>query len=419
MSVVDLGAATGSVRRHTLPNGLTLLVRENHLAPVVALTVFLRAGSRYETVATNGITDLLGRVLLKGTRTRSALELAQAAEDAGGVIESGTDQEYAELRARGLARHWSTLLGILHEVVTAPSLPPAEVERERAVMLARIRGLEDQPFSVAARLLGRTMFGDHALGLPTAGEMESVTRLSREDLVRYLALHVTPGRLILSVSGAVAARDVVDEATERFAGLPAGPTEPPLAPPPTRPEQTRGHASRPFEQTHVLIGFLTPPIVHPDYPALRVLNTLLGHGMSSRLFHALRERAGLAYAVGSYYPTRRELSRLLVHIGTAPANAEAAERSIGVELARLREEPVGDDELARTKVYLTGSFDLDLRTNGHQSFYRGLYELTGVGHDWPERYREVIEAVTPADVLRVARRWLVEPAVAVVGPDAG
>ncbi len=138
--------------------------------------------------------------------------------------------------------------------------------------------------------------------------------------------------------------------------------------------------------------------------------------MSSRLFRALREQAGLAYAVGSFYPTRREASRLVIHIGTAPANAGRAESGILGEVERLHEEPVPDEELAGAKAFLCGAFDLDLRTNGRQSLYLGFFELAGVGHAYVVRYREVVEGVTAAEVQRVARRYLVEPAVATVGP---
>src|SRR5262249_55034302 len=153
----------------------------------------------------------------------------------------------------------------------------------------------------------------------------------------------------------------------RFATMAPGGPEPALAPPPARRARERVSEARPTEQTHLLVGYLAPPIVHPDYAPLRVLNALLGSGMSSRLFHALREEAGLAYAVGSFFPTRREVSRIVVHIGTAPANARAAEQGMLREVGRLRDQAVGEEELARTKTYLTGSFDLDLRTNAHQS----------------------------------------------------
>jgi predicted Zn-dependent peptidase len=410
------GPGAGLVLGDRLPNGLGVVVRENRAAPVVAFTLFVEVGSRHETPRTNGVTALLGRVLLKGTRARSALALARAAEDAGGLLESGTDQEYSELRASGLARHWPALLELLHDVTTAPAFAPEEIERERATLLAQIRGLEDQPFQVAMRLLSRALYGPHPYGYPTSGELATVGGLSRDDLIEHFEAFYGPERMLLAVSGQVSATEVLGEVTRVFGGLVPRRAVPEPAPPPARRATPRVAESRPTHQSQLLVGFLAPPIGHPDHAALKVANAVLGAGMSGRLFRTLRDEAGLAYSVGSFYPTRRETSRLVIYIGTAPSNLGEAEAGIERELARLREEPPPDEELLRAKAYLAGSFDLDLRTNARQSFYLGFFELMGVGHAYVRRYRETLEAVSAADVQRVAARYLVDPTVAVVGP---
>jgi predicted Zn-dependent peptidase len=399
-----------------LPNGLRVLVRENPVAPVVAATLFVAVGSGHEAAAVNGVSTLLGRVLLKGTRTRSALELAQLAEDAGGALESATDQEYSELRVRGLARHWRLLVELLHEVATAPAFLPDEIERERQTLLAVIRGLEDQPFQVANRLLARALYGDHPSGQPTAGTPATVERLGREELVAHFEATFGPERMILAVSGQVSAADVLPEVERVFGALPRRGGEPAMERAPVRPVTARVVESRPTEQTQVLVGYLAPPIGHPDHVPLKVLNAVLGGGMSGRLFRTLRDEEGLAYSVGSFYPTRRASSRVVVHIGTAPGNLARAEAGITREVRALQEAAVPDDELARAKAYLTGAFDLDLRTNARQGFYLGFFELMGAGHAYVGRYAAAIDAVTSEAVRRVAGRWLTEPATAVVGP---
>jgi zinc protease len=406
----------GPVTRLVLGNGLTVLVRENQGAPVVAMTLLSRGGSADETPELNGVTALLGRVLLKGTRALSALEVASAAEDAGGGIESGADQEYGELRTWGLARHWRPLLALLYEVVTAPRLDDGEIERERAVLLAQIRGLEDQPAQVANRVLARGLFGPRGYGLPTSGEEGTVARITRADLSGRLGETYAADRLVLAVSGAVAAGDVLDEVGRTFAGLARG--GPVTAPPPApaRPVRPRQHETAPTQQAHVLLGYLAPSVAAPDHVALKVANGALGGGMSSRLFRTLRDEEGLAYSVGSAYPTRRGAGRVVLHIGTAPGNVAAAEAGLRREVERLAGELVPADELERAKAYLSGSFVLDRRTNGRQSFYLAFYEAMGVGAEYVVHYPSLLEAVTATDVLRVARRHLVEPAVVVVGP---
>jgi predicted Zn-dependent peptidase len=178
----------------------------------------------------------------------------------------------------------------------------------------------------------------------------------------------------------------------------------------------RERQASPTQQAHVLLGYLAPPITAADHVALKVANGVLGGGMSSRLFRTLRDEKGLAYSVGSAYLTRRGAGRVVLHIGTAPENVEAAEAGLRGEVERLASEPVPDEELARTARYLSGSFVLDRRTNGRQSFYLAFYEVMGVGAEYVMHYPDLLEAIDATDVLRVARHHLVEPATVVVGP---
>ncbi len=409
-------AGLGPVTRLVLPNGLTVLVRENRAVPVVAMTLLSRAGAASEPPEQNGVTALLGRVLLKGTRARSAVEVASAAEDAGGGIESGADQEYAEVRTWGLARHWRRLLALLHEVVTEPRLADEEIERERQVLLAQIRGLEDQPAQVASRILARGLFGPRGYGLPSSGEEATVARIVRAGLVDRFGQAYATDRLVLAVSGALAADEVLAEVARLFDGRAAGGPLAAAPPPPDRPVRLRQRETSPTQQAHVMLGYLAPTVAAPDHVALKVLNGILGGGMSSRLFRTLRDEEGLAYSVGSVYPTRRGAGRIVLHIGTAPENVEAAEAGLRREVARLDGEPVPEDELGRTKAYLSGSFVLDRRTNGRQSFYLAFYEVMGVGAEYVMHYPSLLEAVDATDVLQAARRHLIEPAVVVVGP---
>lgn len=412
-----VGRADAAARFQALPNGMRVVVRENRAAPVVALTLLVRVGSRDDTDATSGLTALLGRTLLKGTRARSALAIAQAAEDGGGALEVGTDQEYSEVRAHGLAREWRRLLELLHEVATEPAFLPDEVDRERALLLARIRALEDEPTAVANRLILRALYGTHGYGRPTVGETGTVSALGRDDLARHFARAYTPDRMVLAVAGAVNGGDVLAEAARLFGGLSRGTGDQPAIPAPAAPATSRVRERRPTEQTHLRVGVLAAAVGHPDHPALRVTNALLGGGMSSRLFRVLRDEAGLAYAVGSTYPSRRDGSHVVAHLGCAPSKVSAAEAGIRRELARLGAETVDEEELGRAKAWLTGTLALDLRTNARQAFALACFELMGVGYAFAWRLPELLGPVTAADVQRMAGRYLRDPAVVVVGPD--
>jgi predicted Zn-dependent peptidase len=243
-----------------------------------------------------------------------------------------------------------------------------------------------------------------------------VEHLERAALVAHFERTFDPARMIVAVSGQVSAAEVLPEVERVFGTLPRRGGEPAVEPPPLRPVTPRVVESRATAQTQVLVGFLAPPIGHPDHVPLKVLNAVLGGGMSGRLFRTLRDEEGLAYSVGSFYPTRRDSSRVVVHIGTAPENLARAEAGIAREIRALQDAAVPADELARAKAYLTGAFDLDLRTNARQAFYRGFFELMGAGHAYVGRYPAAVEAVTGEAVRRVAAAWLTEPATSVVGP---
>jgi zinc protease len=173
---------------------------------------------------------------------------------------------------------------------------------------------------------------------------------------------------------------------------------------------------RPVQQAQVLVGYLGPTLTQPDYAAVRVLGTVLGGGMSGRLFTELRDKRGLAYSVGVLGTYRTGPSFLITHMGTAPPNAEAAEAGVMGEIDRIRDEEVTERELARAKAYLLGNLAMDRRTNARHAWYMAFFEVTGAGWDFPERYGRAVEAVTVADVTRVAREYLTRPTVVVVQP---
>ena len=334
-------AGLGPVTRLVLPNGLTVLVRENRGAPVVAPTLLSRGGSAEEAPELNGLTALLGRVLLKGTRARSALDVASAAEDAGGGIESGADQEYGELRAWGLARHWPRLLALLHEVATEPRFADDEIERERARAAGadpRPRGpagagRQPHPRRVALRPARIRLADERGGGDRRADHPGEPARPVRGDLRRR-----PPRPRRVRAPSPPTTCSTRRGGSSRGSGRARRPPRRP--PPPDRPVRLREHETSPTQQAHVLLGYLAPSVPAPDHVALKVANGVLGGGMSSRLFRTLRDEEGLAYSVGSAYPTRRGAGRVVLHIGTAPENVAAAEAGLRREVERLAGEPV-------------------------------------------------------------------------------
>ncbi len=414
----DAGAAPQTILRQRFESGLTVIVRESSAAPVVAVSVLVRVGSGLERPDNAGITNLLQQVLPKGTDTRSALEIAQMAEDIGGSVSASADTDFSEIRGSGLARYWRELLGLVADVTLRPALSPAEIEGERRLVLSAIRSRADQPFQRALETLQERVYGNHPYALAGLGRAEVVARLGREELLEHYGRHYRAGRTVVSVSGQVPAGAVMEEVARLFAAMPPGAGEAVPGSSGSPPRGERSILHHPAAQAQVLVGFLGPPIDHPDYAAVKVLSSALGGGMAGRLFREIRDRRGLAYSTGAFYPTRVGQGMLVAYLGTAPANAARAEEAIREEIGRLSREPLAREELVRAKTYLLGQFALDRRTNARLAWYQAFYEGSGVGHDFAARYARAVEAVTAADVERVARTYLASPAVVRLEPPA-
>ncbi len=405
-----------AVARHVLPNGLVVLVREDPAVGVVAASLMVRSGSALETAETAGVTNFLQRMLLRGTKRHSTLALAEAAEELGGGLDASGDVDYAELRGTAIARHWEALLSLMADVALEPTLPAAELERERDWVLGRLQERADQPFQRALDTVLIDLYGAHPYAWPALGRTESVKRLTRDALLERYATAYRADRMVLAVAGSVSRQRVIAVAERLFKRVPSGAATATTPDVETSPRGDRRLVERDARQAQVLVGFLAPPLTHPDYPAVRVLGAVLGGGMSSRLFVELRDRRGLAYSTGVLTTNRTGPGLFLPYLGTAPTNADAAVTGVLAEVERLRRDRVDERELGRAKAWLLGNLAMDRRTSARHAWYLAYSELVGGGWDWPERFARAVEAVTVADVVRVAERYLAKPTVVVLRP---
>ena len=226
-------AAEPVILSERLPSGLTVLVRENPSAPVVAVSVLVRVGSRWEREDNAGITNLLQQVMVKGTQTRSALAIAEAAEDVGGSVSASGDTDASEIRGSGLSRHWQRVLELIADVILRPSLPDPEIEAERRVVQSALRSRADQPFQRAYDTLMERVYGAHPYSRPILGRTAVVTRLDRTALLEHYRAFYRAGRTVVSVSGDISAPEVAAEVRRLFAEMPPGEgavSEPSVAP---------------------------------------------------------------------------------------------------------------------------------------------------------------------------------------------
>jgi predicted Zn-dependent peptidase len=399
-------AAVAQIHQERLDNGLTVVVRENPVAPVVAVSLLVKMGTRWEQPATAGISNFVHAVMVKGTAKRSGAELAEAVAALGGKISATGEVDYSEIRASALARFWRDLLGLVAELALEPKLLPDEVDRERDWLLSRVQKRRDNAPSRAFDAFYATLYGSHPYALPALGTPQSLARIDHAAIGGAYRAGYRPERMVLALSGQVAASEVLAEARRRFGGMARGglgvdaPIPTPVA------SARRVELEMPAQQSQILTGSLAPPLDHPDHAAVKVLSTILGGGMAGRLFAELRDKQGLAYTATSYYDPVREPGALVLYLGTSPENAPKAEAALLAEVERIRRDPVSAEELARAKGYLLGRYAMDRRTNERLAWYLAFYDIEGQPRDFPDRYRRAVQAVSTADILRVARRYL-------------
>ncbi len=397
--------------RFELENGITLLVREEHEVPTVAIRAVFPGGLRGETPLTNGAFTFLSELLPRGAGELGAREMARTVADLAGEIEGFNGRNTFGVKGDFLARFFDQGLILLRDVLLTPAFDPEEAEKIRAELLAELRRQEDSLPSVGFREFNRALFRGHPYALNTLGSVASLENLSLETLREIYRQHARPDKLVLAVVGDVDAAGVKLQVEQLFGGWAATPlpdqgavVESLLPPePPARPETI--NLSREREQVHIILGFLGTTLDGPDRYPLEILDQVLS-GQSGRLFTELRDRQSLAYSLSSFSLLGTDTGAFGIYIGTGPEKREEAIKEIWGQLFRVRSEPISAAELERARNVLVGNYRLGLQSNGARAMEMALNETYGLGLDFSARYPDYLEAVTPEQVQEAARRYL-------------
>src|SRR5438445_1309132 len=375
-------------------------------------------GSRLEDERYAGVSHFIEHLFFKGTQRRpTSKEIADAIEGIGGFVNASTDKELTAYWTRVPAEHVELGLDVLTDIVSNSKLAPADVERERMVILEELRMYQDQPQEFVQNLFDEIMWPDHPLGRDIAGTEQSVARLTQDDILEYASAHYRLPNLVIGAAGAFDDGDVVGVVGLRLtvAADPDGLLAPSLPAPLLEPRVIMRR--RRTEQAHICLGVRALSYLHPDRFALDLLNTVLGEGMSSRLFLNIRERLGLAYDVHSFTQKHRDTGHLGIYLGVDPKKAIEAIRAVIGEMHRLCDEDLSEEELHRAKEFTKGRLRLDLETTNGVAFWLTYQELLiGEIKDMDDELR-MVDAVTSADIRRVANAVLRSPIqAAVIGP---
>lgn len=379
----------------------------------VSVGAYVSVGTRHEEAAENGISHFLEHMAFKGTERRTAADIAREVEAVGGHINAYTAREQTAYYLKLLKEDLSLGVDILGDILCHSVFLPEEIERERGVILQEIGQANDTPDDIVFDHFQETAFPDQPMGWPTLGREAIIRTLGRERLRAYMRRHYTPSRMVIAAAGAVDHDALVALVRRHFADLP-GETPPP--PPPARYRGGEFRETRELDQVHIVLGFPGLAYGDPDYYAGLLLSTLLGGGMSSRLFQEVREKRGLVYSIYTFTQPYRDAGLFGIYAGTGAA--ELAEL-IPVTLAELRavQRRIEVDELARARAQVKAGLLMSLESTGARCEHIARH-LQIYGRVIPtEEIIRRIEAVSEADILRVAARlFRSTPTLAALGP---
>ena len=397
-----------SVTRRTLPNGLRVLVAENHNAPVVAIRTLVRSGADHDSAELAGLASMTAELLDEGAGERDGVRLAEDLGILGASLGSGTDWDASYVSVDVLSRNFENAFDILSEVNRRPMLPASSLERLRTERLMELIQQRDEPAAIAAKRFSSLIYGTGAYGNTIIGNPDSVARLSIDDVRRYYAAHFAPNNSSIVIGGDVGAAKALDAAERLFGdwSRAAVPARPAIAPQPFA-ESRIYLIDRPTSvQSEIRVGHIGVARTTGDYFALSVMNALLGGIFNSRINLNLRERHGYTYGARSLFAFRRQAGPFVV---SAPVRNEVTRESVSellAELRRIRTGDVEEGELNDTRNYLMGVFPATVQSASDVAGRLLDMELYDLPHDYFDRYRENIAAVSKEAVERVAQRYI-------------
>ncbi|MBX9742314.1 MAG: insulinase family protein [Chthoniobacterales bacterium] len=394
------------VQSFVLPNGLRLLIGEDHRLPLISMIAMFRGGLLAEDSYNNGLADLLSSTIIKGTKKRTAENIAQTIEQVGGSIGAAAGNNSFSVSVDVMKPDFSLGLDLLAEVLTEATFPDLEVQREKLSQLAAIKAEEDQLLSKGRHLLYQKLFGSHPYAMRLLGTTETVPKLTPAMLQALYQQGAVGQNGVLAIFGDVKAQEVVEAAKKAFQKMPPGALmlQNPSAPEPLTKPLCEEIAEK-KEQAIVLKGFLTTSVTSPDRTALEILNAAC-NDLGSRFFNRLREQEALAYYVGSSNFVGLAPGAFLFYLGTNPQKISKARALFEAEIGNVAEHGLTQEELDRAKKKIIGADAIATQSNGSFASYCASSELMGLGFDQYRRHQEEIQKVTLDQLNTVIKKYL-------------
>ncbi len=393
-------------QKTVLPNGIRIVTEDIPYVRSVSFGTWVDIGSRDEHEDNNGIAHFIEHMVFKGTKNYSLKRIARSLESVGGYLNAFTSKEHTCFYARALDVDLATAIGVIGDLLRHPLFEKKELEKEKDVVLEELKNIEDDPDDLINDYFDQSIYQNHPLRFPVIGRAENIRSFTRNQLFDYLERHYVPDRLVIAAAGNVNHEQVVELVARQF---------PRRRPTPSSLKRVSGPKShrpvsrvyeKPITQAHICLGTIGYGVRSRHRYPLLVLNTLLGEGMSSRLFQQLRERHALAYTVFSFMNTMSDTGNFGVYAGTDVKHIDRSIHLIHRELEKLKSLPVGNAELQRTKSQLKGTMMLSLESMSSRMMRLGSGEMYYGDNISVEEVVRKIDAVTARDITEVAHDLL-------------
>ena len=389
-------------QKTVLPNGVRIITEEIDYVRSVSVGLWVGAGSRDEREGYEGISHFIEHMFFKGTKNRTARDLAESLEAVGGQLNAFTTKEYTCFYAKVLDEDMDLAIDVLNDMFFESLFDEKEIEKEKKVVIEEIKMYEDSPDELIHDVFSEQVWNDHPLGKPILGTEESIRNLSREKILNFLSQHYAPDNIVIAAAGKLKHEDILKKLAPIYGeftrggrrvleGTPAG-------------HKVQKMITKDTEQMHLVLG--VPGLGQDDddmYP-MHIVNNILGGGLSSRLFQSIREQRGLAYSVFSYHSTYVDSGLFAIYAGTTPSNSEEVVECILAELLDIKNNGITAGELERTKAQIKGGLFLGLESASSRMSRLGKTELTYNRVVSPEEVVEKLERVTLEDIKRVVNR---------------
>lgn len=391
-------------KKTVLPNGLRIITAPIKDSPTATALVLVEAGSKYEDKRINGLSHFLEHMCFKGTTNRpTAMDITKELDGLGAQSNAFTSQEFTGYWAKAQAGNLPQLIDIVSDIYLNQLFDANEIEKEKGVIVQEINMYEDMPMRHVHDLFMEVLYGDQPAGWNIAGPKEGVVKLTREDFLAYRDKHYHPPATIVMIAGGFDEEKIIRMVTEKFAGMKEGKKEGKLAVKESQKEPQALIQYKDTDQTHLVLGVRSKNIFDKDIYTLDVLAGVLGGGMSSRLFHKIREEMGAAYYVKAGNDAYTDHGALAVSVGSDNTKIfDVITATLG-EFKKISQELVPQDELEKVKQYLIGHLFLDVESTDSLANFLGLQEVLTKKALSPDEVAEKIRAVSAEDILRVAR----------------